>query len=536
MADYTTESSVRPRTGWGEKLGQFFNANVTINNVAASGRSTRSYYNEAGKWDTVKPTIQSGDYVIIQFGHNDQKYDTSYAQYGTYAFCSDGSGDGEACTGAADAVLSSDDKSLHSYYQYLKKYVTEVRAAGGTPILMTPIVRRYFNSGSITTEGQHSIGIKGTETYARGDYPAAMKAVATAYSVPLIDITALSKTIVETYGATAATTPYLFYPDDTHLNPLFATLVAKAAVDGLKSEGVLSSYVVSTPGITTNSSTLAFADTYSGNTTSAFFNAAGYDLSPSTGNVTINAPSGYKISTDQTTWSSSLTVSYSGGAFTKTIYVQFAPTAAQSYTGSISVVLGSTTMASIAVSGTGLAAVAGTTSSGLWPMMSGLLTGTASGLVTVSDAVVSSGIPSSSTTTGTINSTNYTVNRYASVGITAKDATRYIEYSITPTSGTLTVTAISAWLGGSGGSGNYVDIEYSTDNFATSTALATKANPPNNGTSAGYVMQQFSYPGLGVTVASGSTLKLRFYPYYKDTASTNKFLSMANVTIEGAVQ
>lgn len=544
MTTYTDDR--RPQYGWGEKFGQFFNSNVTIKNWAAGGRSSRSFYYESGMWDSAKAAIKSGDYVIIQFGHNDEKYgDTTstgpYSTYGTYAICSDASiTDGENCTGGTDAVDTATTRDEHSYYQFLKRYVTEIRAKGGIPILMTPTVRRYMASGVVTAEGQHDLSavVKGTETNFRGNYPAAMKAVGAKYSVPVVDITAGTKTLVEGYGSAAVVTPYLFYPDDTHLNGLYASLVAKMAIEGLKSNGILTDYIVSTPSVATGASSESFSDTYVNATSTQFFNIAGYDLSPASGTVTLTAPTGFKISTDQSTWSSTLTLSYTSSAFTKTIYVQFAPAAAQTYSGTISIAIGSTLLNSVSVSGNGLAALAGTDSYGLWPMMSGLLTGSATGLVTVSDAVVSSGMPSSSTistTSGTFNGSTSTVNRFVATGITAADATRYIEFSVSPTTGTYTVTSISSYFGGSGGSGVYVDIVYSTDGFATSTTLATKVNPPSNTSSAGYAMTQYPYT-VAVPVTAGKTFSLRLYPYYKDATSTNKFLSIANMTIDGVVQ
>lgn len=536
----------RPQYGWGEKFGLFLNSSVTIQNWAAGGRSSRSFYYESGKWDSAKAAIQTGDYVIIQFGHNDEKYgDTDstgpYSTYGTYAICSDPSiTDGENCTGGTDVVDSSTTLEEHSYYQFLKRYVTEVRAKGGIPILMTPIVRRYIDSssGSVTAQGQHDLSAitKGTETSPRGDYPAAMKAVATKYGVPVIDITTGTKTLVEAYGGSAAVTPYLYYPDDTHLNGLYATLVAKMAAEGLKSQGVLTDYIVSSPSIVSGSSDVSFSDAYVNTTSDQFFNIAGYDLSPAAGTATVTAPDGFKLSTDQTNWSSSLSIAYSDSAFTQTIYVEFVPTSAQTYSGSISMSVAGTVMATVPVSGTGLTAVSGATASGLWPMMNSSLGGTATGAVSVSSAIVSSAL-STSTTTGTIDDVDYTVNRYAATGISSADETRYVEFDIAPPSGsTFTVTQVSTYLGGSGGSGVYVDIRYSTDGFATSTTLGSKVNPASTTSTAGYKLTAEAYTGLAIPVSSGQTFAVRLYPYYKDTTSTNKFMSVANMTITGAVE
>jgi len=166
----------RPQMGWGEAMPQFFDAGVKVDNWALGGRSSRSFYYEATRWPAILPKIGAGDYVIIQFAHNDQKSGGDYAQFGTYAFCSDGSNDGEACVGRPDKVDPTVDISEHSYYQFLKKYVQQVRARGANPILMSPIVRKYFSGTTITPQGQHNVGITGGETVARGDYVAAMKA------------------------------------------------------------------------------------------------------------------------------------------------------------------------------------------------------------------------------------------------------------------------------------------------------------------------------------------------------------------------
>lgn len=544
MTTYTDDR--RPQYGWGEKFGQFFNSSVTIRNWAAGGRSSRSFFYETGKWDSASSAIQAGDYVIIQFGHNDQKYGTTdstgpYSTYGTYAFCSDPAvTDGEACTGGTDVVDSTTTREEHSYYQFLKRYVTAVQAKGAHPLLMTPIVRRYISNGAVTAEGQHDLSAvtKSGESNPRGSYTAAMKAVASKYNVPIIDITAGTKALVESLGSGAVVTPNLYYPDDTHLNGLYATLVARMAIDGLKSQGLLSSYMTSAPAVATSLASLSFANTYAGSTTTLFANVSGYDLSPTAGTASLSAPTGFKLSLDQATWSSTLDISYTGGVFNKTIYVRFEPAAAQAYSGNVAVTAGGSSLASISVSGTGLATVGGSASTGLWAMMDNSLAGTPTGSVSVSDAVLGSGITVGSLTNGVVGSTTYTarINRYSAIGITAADATRYVEVSVAPTSGTLTVTGFSAYLGGSGGSGVYADIVYSTDGFATSTTLASKINPPNNGSSAGYVMTQFSYPGLAIAVPAGQKLSVRFYPYYKDATSTSKFLSMANVLIEGSVQ
>ncbi|WP_345531780.1 GDSL-type esterase/lipase family protein [Viridibacterium curvum] len=530
MTTYTEDR--RPQYGWGEKLGMFFNGSVTIKNWAAGGRSSRSFYYETGKWDAAKAAINTGDYVIIQFGHNDQKYGTDYNEYGTYAYCSDGTGNGESCTGALDAIDSTGtvDKGLHSYYQFLKKYVTEVRAKGGIPILMTPIVRNYWASGAMTAEGQHNVPIKGAETFARGDYPAAMKAIATTYSVPLVDITAGTKTLVESYGATAAGTD-LYYPDSTHLNGTYATLVAKMAVDGLKSQNILKDYIISVTSLLASPSTLAWGDRYVGDTSYKSLNVSTFDLSPASGTVTLTAPSGYKLSLDKTTWTGTLDVAYGNGAFTRTVYVQFAPTAVQAYNGNLTVVIsGGATLGSVALSGSGIAVPSGVSTYVLWKMNDNALTATTGGLVTGSDAVVSN-LTAGSVKALAVDGVTVNVNRYNSTTSTAHDATKYVQFTVTaPASGSFSINTISAWLATSGGANTRADIEYSLNADFSGSVRLNAADL----TFTTDVMAKTEYASLAINVPANAKLYLRFFPWYSSTA-TGKYLAVSDVKISGIV-
>ena len=136
-----TESNPNGQRGWAQMLQQFVTYGATVNNRSKSGTSSKSFYeakddnNNYRFWATVKPQIKEGDYVIIQFGHNDEK---------------DGGEEGEIGT-----------NPWKSYTEYLTKYVTEVRELNAIPILFTPIVRNYFESDgkTITARGAHNLGM-----------------------------------------------------------------------------------------------------------------------------------------------------------------------------------------------------------------------------------------------------------------------------------------------------------------------------------------------------------------------------------------
>jgi lysophospholipase L1-like esterase len=525
MTAYTEDR--RPQMGWGEAMPQFFNSGVTVKNWALGGRSSRSFYYESTRWPAILPQIKAGDYVIIQFAHNDQKYGADYATYGTYAYCSDGSGDGEACIGAADAVDSSVDKAEHSYYQFLKRYVTEIQAKGAYPILMTPMVRKYFSGTTITAEGQHNVGIKGTETVARGDYPAAMKAVAAKYGVPLVDLTAETKTIVESYGDAAATANLYISADSTHPQVLFANLIAKKATEGMATLGLLNSYMVPVTSLIASPSTLAWSTRYVGVASVKSITVSAFDLSPAAGSVTVTSPAtNFELSTDQTTWSQSLSLDYTNSAFTKTVYVRFTPSAVIDYSGSITFALAGVSVGTVAVSGTGVSAGSGVDSTATWFTAGTAVAAVTDGLLTAADAVPNN-LTATTSKVLAVNGQDTTVARYTADTWTSHDSTRYLQFATTPT-GAMSVSTISMYYASSGGSTIQADIEYSLDQTSWTRLNASSL------TSTKDVMTYVEYTGLALQVAKGSTVYLRIYPW--NTAGTaGKSLALYGVKVAGKV-
>ena len=196
----------RPETGWGEALQPCFDSSeVRIANRAMNGRSTRSFVAE-GRWQAIVDSLNAGDYVFIQFGHNDEKVGT-----GNYS--------------------SPDD-----YRRNLLRFVADVRARGGRPVLLTPVVRRRFD------------GVRLVDTH--GAYPDAARAAAREANVPLVDMTRASAALVEPMGPDSSRTLWLHlepganpnYPagvhDDTHFNPLGAQRMAGLAIDAMRALGL----------------------------------------------------------------------------------------------------------------------------------------------------------------------------------------------------------------------------------------------------------------------------------------------------------
>jgi lysophospholipase L1-like esterase len=194
-----------PEHGWGQVLSQFLTTEIEVQNHAMNGRSSKSFRTE-GRWDKVEKQLKKGDFVIIQFGHNDQK-------------------------------LKDSTKFTNPYTQYranLERYVNETRAKGAAPILMTSIVRRNFTENGVLVDTHK-------------EYPLVVRMVANDLKVPFVDMQLLTEQMEISYGPEKSKKLHLhfsegenpYYPkgkaDDTHLSKLGAETVAKLALKDLKS-------------------------------------------------------------------------------------------------------------------------------------------------------------------------------------------------------------------------------------------------------------------------------------------------------------
>jgi lysophospholipase L1-like esterase len=182
-----------PWASWGQMLPRFFKPDIAVSNHAESGEALRSS-RRAHRFKKIFSTLKKGDFVIIQFGHNDEK--------------EKGEGIG----------------AFTSYKTDLASLVAEVRENGGTPILVTPMHRRTFDaSGHITNS--------------HGDYPEAVRQVAREKSVALIDLHAMSKDFYEALGAKKSAVAFAIGADGkvdgTHHNAYGSYELAKCIVQGI---------------------------------------------------------------------------------------------------------------------------------------------------------------------------------------------------------------------------------------------------------------------------------------------------------------
>ena len=198
------QENKRPETGWGERLQERFDiSRVRVDNHAANGRSTKTFISE-GRWQALIDKVKAGDYVLIQFGHNDQSKEK-----------------GERYTPPDD------------FRANLARFVAEVRAKKATPVLLTPVMRRRFDK-------------EGKFYDVHGEYPDLTRRVAAEQKVALIDMHRLSEKVLVKYGPDESRKLFLQlkagehanYPkgveDNTHFSPRGAEELARLAAEGVR--------------------------------------------------------------------------------------------------------------------------------------------------------------------------------------------------------------------------------------------------------------------------------------------------------------
>jgi lysophospholipase L1-like esterase len=193
------DQDIEPWAAWGQMLPRFFSPGIVVSNHAESGETIKSFLGEQ-RFAKIFSLIQPGDYLFLQFNHNDQK------------------------PGAV---------SLDEYNKLLRDIIAQTRAAGATPVLVTAMNRRTFDdTGHITNS--------------LGAYPEAVRTTAAETHTPLIDLNAMSKTLFEALGPEAAKKAFMHYPantfpnqpkaidDDTHFNSYGAYELARLVVKGIR--------------------------------------------------------------------------------------------------------------------------------------------------------------------------------------------------------------------------------------------------------------------------------------------------------------
>ncbi|WP_247233016.1 rhamnogalacturonan acetylesterase [Telluribacter sp. SYSU D00476] len=200
--------------GWGSFLPEHFDTTrIKIHNHAIGGRSSRTFVSE-GRWDKVLSELRKGDYLLIQFGHNDSSpvNDTLRAR-GTIK------GIGEE-TEEIDNLITKKHEVVHSYGWYLRKYIDEAKAKGAIPIVCSPIPRNQWENGRI---------VRPTDSY-----PQWAQAVAKSKGAYFIDLYELVATEYDRTPPTLVKQQYFTPADDTHTSRQGGELNAELVARGIK--------------------------------------------------------------------------------------------------------------------------------------------------------------------------------------------------------------------------------------------------------------------------------------------------------------
>ncbi len=184
-----------PQTGMSQGLGRYVRDDIIIRSYAKNGRSTKSFLDE-GRFEPVKEAMQPGDFLFIQFGHNDEK---------------------------EDPARHTDPDT--TYRENLLLFAAEARRAGAYPVLITPIARRLFDDQGHFRPGSH------------GPYPEAVRKLAAEEQIPLVDLTAMTERWLPTVGDAQSKPLFMWPKDNTHLKPEGAVRMAGFLAEGLSALG-----------------------------------------------------------------------------------------------------------------------------------------------------------------------------------------------------------------------------------------------------------------------------------------------------------
>lgn len=546
MATYDPNTTVT--RGWGQMFQQFFKGDVTVNNRAKNGASSKSFYKESAYWQSVKKQIEPGDYVLIQFAHNDEKSngcdgDELKAYYQSI-------GD-EAKANACDYRGTT---ASGTYKDYLRKYVEETRALGATPVLVGAICRKYFDGSTIRRNGRHDLGDKfdkieggklttGNKVAADDhtyDYPYQMQEVAKELGVQYLDLTTATKELYESYGDAKANALLFDGNGSTHTSAMGATLIARLAAQLMQKAGILSENINLTSDLSVNPSTVDLGQAYKGQTVVREVSVNGFDLVPADGNVSITASNGLKVSANGSDYSSTATLTYKEGNLIGSFKTSYEFAAAGDINESITVSCGDKTV-TIPVVGKCVELADGVAASAYWRLEKDdncTVEGPVDPVGETYSEMKLQKYSSPNANTTWPEGTGFDATRKTQRNIIEGESwpageidevsTRWIEFAVKPAKGTtFNVNEISLYVCGCGGNGMHCKIYYSKEaDFANAVNIADFSGSMK----ANDMMEVKATPVI--ELSEGETLRLRVYPWY-GSAATGKTICLSDVKVAG---
>lgn len=213
IGDSTVNNRTPGQLGWGGPLAEFFDpAKIRVENRARGGRSSRTYLTE-GLWEQVLAELKPGDFVLMQFGHNDGGSLTGNRGRASIK------GNGEETQEVTDPNTGKTE-TVHTYGWYLRKYAADAKAKGAVPIVLSPVPRNLWKEGRVAR--------------ASGDYGKWAAEAARASGAHFVDLNELVARRYEEAGAEKVQALYFGPTDHTHTTPAGARVNAASVAEGIR--------------------------------------------------------------------------------------------------------------------------------------------------------------------------------------------------------------------------------------------------------------------------------------------------------------
>ena len=530
MADYATDGST-PTRGWGQYFGTFFKPGITVVNRGKGGMDVQNFYYSDGYWPAIKKLLKPGDYVLLQFAHNDEKNGGMDGRL-LYKYYMD-KGD----TQAAAAVDQRGSIPHDTYAATLRTLVKEIRELGATPILASSICRMNFTAdGDIRRAARHDLGDSFSIFTADGpvtgnsvpaddhsmDFRRQMEIVAEDLDVDFIDLTEATREMFTEYGQAKTAEVISDGQGGTHLSMAGAALIARRCAEMMAEQGILAGKIdVSEADLSVTPADGNLGEAYVGNILSKEFTVTGFGLSPESGNVTIATDEPFELSTDKSRWTQSVTMSYDGGVLIGSFYVRTTLSNPGDITGSVTVSAGSAS-ASVDVRASALPIPGSGAMSVAWPLTSD-----------ESFELIGDAVPVAMSLHG-LKADGYDggirlvpVAGSWPAGDIDESPDRYIEFGVTAPEGkTLSIDRMALSVGSPDLDIMRCHVSYSTEpGFANPRTFHSPASMAKGD------MTDVSADVL-VNLAGGETLLLRVYPWTHEQAATGH-ITVSDVRISG---
>ncbi len=537
MAPYD-ESATNTR-GWGMYFGNFLSNGWTSVNYAKGGRDSRAGYNEL--WQNAKNNVEAGDYVLIQFAHNDTQFGGMdnlelQAYYNKI---------GDATNAAAVKKDGRGTVPNRTYKECLKQIVDAVKAKGAIPVLVSSVCRCYFTNGvaPITRAGRHDMGdkyqiltdngpVNGTklaEDDHSYDFRYQMEQLAKEENVDFIDMTTATKDLYESYGTYDKCYAALFdkggEKDNTHYNLTGALTAARLCAQLMKQQGILADNIEIPTDLSITPSAVDLGEGYLGKTAMKEMTLSGLGLEPASGTVTVTATEGIVLSTDKQNWENSLSVKYENGTVIKTFYAKVNLTAVGQYNGTVTATQGDKS-ATVPVTIKVVELGGGDPFTVGWTMNN---TDKAKATVT-GDATAADVKYEGLDTYGYVNGYGALIAPTGSTGAwptaAIDDQNQYVQFAITAPEGRkLDINSIAMNIKAQGGGALQCHVYYSTDGFVTRKTIFS-TNAALTGT-----WNEIKSEDV-VKVEEGEQLLIRVYPW-SGQVDNGRWICISDVTVSG---